>query len=91
MPNNPSEERPDLNIYRCDNCPVEVEAIRRGIYQLLPDGWFVIADGPVGKREVELHVCSKTCADARVQKVKMLGTMPIANMVVKQISRQGGN
>lgn len=77
-----------LNIYRCDNCPKEAEAIRKGIYQLLPDGWYVIADGPVGSREVELHVCSQPCMEQRAEKCRQLGTLDVGKMTIKRISRQ---
>ena len=76
-----------MNFYRCDSCNQETEAIRRGVYQLIPNGWYVIADGPVGKREIELHVCGKECMDTRVKKVALLQTIPLKDLVVKKIQR----
>lgn len=76
-----------MNFYECDNCSERMEAVRSGIYQLLPDGWFVVADGPVNKREIELHLCSKQCMATRVDKIRLLGTIPEADLVVKAIRR----
>ncbi len=76
-----------MNYYECDNCTTRQEAVRRGIYQLVPEGWFVIADGPVNKREIEIHVCGIACRDARLQKVRQLGSIPEKDLVVKAILR----
>lgn len=50
--------------YVCDGCGSEVEAQRSGMYQLVPAGWYVVADGPLGKRGYEFYACKSECLNA---------------------------
>lgn len=48
-------------IGRCDRCAVESPARAAGINYRVPAGWFIVADGNLRTRSVELLLCSEQC------------------------------
>lgn len=53
-----------MNVYKCDGCGAEVESLRKGMYKLVPPGWYIGGDGAISKRSIETHACSAECLKA---------------------------
>ena len=73
--------------WRCDVCNTEAPAAASGYNRLVPEGWYVVANGKGKTRTFEQVVCSGKCAGKAIE----ASPDDVGKVSARQVLRQAGS